>query len=477
MSPQTICEEVTMEAKRIQPIIAIALALTVGCSNGSSSDDDGNGNCQEGATQCSEGTVQHCADGSWTNYDDCAGQGKSCVLSKGEAVCASGDSDSDSDSDGDTDGDSDSDSDADSDGDSDGDTDSDSDADSDADGDADSDSDGDSDADSDTDTSECGQGPFTITGTFNTDVTDIKFTNAVVSIEHKRDVDQIEDGCITSVDLLLSTSGGCELHLIASDMYSAGGGLLVQELSFMADSYCPNFLDAKEGTYINEHEDGMIFVEIEPEGKKIPCTNAATCCFTSPLTVRLQGSLVESSSDTALLINSTTIVVSGNFLSTGNTSVSCPGTGCSEEWHDVTSDLFWEPTSEDVEMNWQSAVDHCNGLVLCGYNDWRLPTISEIRSLIRGCPSTQTGGNCGVTDSCLKESCSDSTCWGCPGGSGPDNGCYWIADIDGTCDGYWSKSVKEDAVSAVWGANFYNGFVGGYYKTATNYVRCVRPGT
>ena len=102
---------------------------------------------------------------------------------------------------------------------------------------------------------------------------------------------------------------------------------------------------------------------------------------------------------------------------------------CDGAWQDPITGYLWEIPPPYMSMNWDDAVAHCNGLVLCGYpaGSWHLPTISELRSFIRGCPDTMTGGACGVTDSCLDyDLCWGSACRSCllSGGPGPE-GCYW----------------------------------------------------
>ena len=150
----------------------------------------------------------------------------------------------------------------------------------------------------------------------------------------------------------------------------------------------------------------------------------------------------------------------------------------SEAWKDPTSGLTWQVSPTGGSMNWQAAKSHCAGLSLGGQSDWRLPTITELRSLIRGCPATQKGGSCGVTDSCLSyKSCyNSSACGGCSykGGPGP-GGAYWPPELTGEVDWYWSSSAVADHDNGAWGVYFYYGYVSshstGYYDY---YARCVR---
>ena len=148
-------------------------------------------------------------------------------------------------------------------------------------------------------------------------------------------------------------------------------------------------------------------------------------------------------------------------------------------WKDPTSGLTWQVTPTGGTMNWSAAKAHCVGLPLDG-GGWHLPTISELRSLIRGCPGTVTGGACEVTDSCLSySSCWDEgACWSCSGNTGPAEGCYWPDNMQGTCSWYWSSSPVEDGDILAWYVGFGGGYVAdfgvnyvGYYA---RHVRCVR---
>lgn len=147
-------------------------------------------------------------------------------------------------------------------------------------------------------------------------------------------------------------------------------------------------------------------------------------------------------------------------------------------WTDSSTGLMWQVWSfVKWEWRWDHANEFCEGLSLGGYTDWRLPTISEQRSLIRGCPATVTGGSCGVTDECLDvNTCFDETCdVGCPSGGGPDDGCYWPAVLEGLCLWEWSSSSVDPGVWAVYFGNAFLTFRHKHYAGQERYsARCVR---
>ena len=127
-------------------------------------------------------------------------------------------------------------------------------------------------------------------------------------------------------------------------------------------------------------------------------------------------------------------------------------------------------------MPWIDALAHCDALTFGGLDDWRSPTIDELRSLVRGCYSTETGGSCPWTDECT-EDCGDFSCEGCEAMAGPGvDGCYWDAAFGGDCSVYWSSvtspSVSTDAIYL----SFQNGAAYVLEKTDSLYSRCVRDG-
>ena len=144
-------------------------------------------------------------------------------------------------------------------------------------------------------------------------------------------------------------------------------------------------------------------------------------------------------------------------------------------WTDPGSGLTWQNPPAESSMEWQDAMDYCEVLTLDGHVDWRLPTISELRSLLRGCPETETGGSCGVDDGCLSNSCWSDPCASCSSYGGPDDGCYRPVEAEGPCSWLWSSSSREDLDGWAWYVYFDNGSVHYDYKDDYYfYVRCVR---
>ncbi|HPM47794.1 MAG TPA: DUF1566 domain-containing protein, partial [bacterium] len=121
------------------------------------------------------------------------------------------------------------------------------------------------------------------------------------------------------------------------------------------------------------------------------------------------------------------------------------------------------------EMSWDNAIKYCENLKEDDYSDWRLPTISELRTLIQNCPATETGGACKVTDSCLSwDDCRNDAC----------DGCKYFEDGRysklGDTGWFWSSSLRSDDAALARFVDFSDGNVNSYHRSAIIYVRCVR---
>jgi len=144
-------------------------------------------------------------------------------------------------------------------------------------------------------------------------------------------------------------------------------------------------------------------------------------------------------------------------------------------WTDSSSGLMWQ-IEDDQWYTWLEAKALCENLDLGGYSDWRLPSISELRTLIRGCSDTETGGECGVTDECLDSGCWNVPCEGCLWDEGPARGCYWPSELNPYyyCYTYWSSTLLEDHDNYAWQVRFYDGEVDFSVIEYSENVRCVR---
>jgi len=161
---------------------------------------------------------------------------------------------------------------------------------------------------------------LTIGGALETDVSSVVFDYAEVQINHKRDVDEFEDGCVNDMFINLAAGDGCVLQVHALDFFTPQSRLMVQEVGFMADSQCPNFPDAAEGFYV-----GADTLDIDGSGIEgvltIPQENTARACFSGEYTLHLSGVITRGSD--ILEIYPSQITLAGDFRST-SVERSCP---------------------------------------------------------------------------------------------------------------------------------------------------------
>ena len=53
----------------------------------------------------------------------------------------------------------------------------------------------------------------------------------------------------------------------------------------------------------------------------------------------------------------------------------------------IIGDLMWENVAnpDEHKMGWYDAMEYAKNLRLGGYDDWRLPTIEELKAVVREC--------------------------------------------------------------------------------------------
>ena len=113
---------------------------------------------------------------------------------------------------------------------------------------------------------------------------------------------------------------------------------------------------------------------------------------------------------------------------------------------DSKTGLQWQDNNEtnSTTYNWQEAIDYCEALSLDSYDDWRLPNINELKTLLdrsKGDPAIVDGFEYVVSSSL-----------------------------------YWSSTSFVGNEHHAWLVLFDYGNVTGYFKNRNYYVRCVRDG-
>ncbi len=178
----------------------------------------------------------------------------------------------------------------------------------------------------------------------------------------------------------------------------------------------------------------------------------------------------------------------------GDTSVKEETAFCDGDtvWHDSINDLCWQNPHPESAFTWDAAILYCERLSLASHEDWELPDIDQLRSLIQPgtgsaesydrphCDSNIVGGICEASErapACLELRCDDE-CGACKEGEGPGiDGCYWDPKLEDSCvdHGFWSSSIVADE-DRIWGVDYKTAVIGLAPVGQELFIRCVRSG-
>lgn len=228
-------------------------------------------------------------------------------------------------------------------------------------------------------------------------------------------------------------------------------------------------LSKSANEYTCECEDNYFWVASSNKCMKNPCQN-------NPCNIPNSTGICNPISETKYICECEENYVWWEYSNSSNSNKCIEPPECGKSsgapCYDSKSGLTWSRIASNTSWVWYDAVDYCNSLSQGGLSGWHLPTISELRTLIKNCGGTVTGGSCGVTDSCLSSSCATNSCDSC---SYDSSGKY---SKFGDNKSLWSSSTLSDNTNRAWGVWFSDGGVGTYSKSYTdgnNYVvRCVR---
>ena len=126
--------------------------------------------------------------------------------------------------------------------------------------------------------------------------------------------------------------------------------------------------------------------------------------------------------------------------------------------HDVSKTFFWSNPASDTVWDWINAINTevGNGIGFAGFNDWRLPNVRELLSIIdygRSTPAVDPAFNNNFSFGCTVLTCSQ------------------IFALP-----YWSSTTVATVDVDAWTVEFGAGHVVAALKTESHFVRAVRGG-
>lgn len=153
-------------------------------------------------------------------------------------------------------------------------------------------------------------------------------------------------------------------------------------------------------------------------------------------------------------------------------------------FYDPTFGLMWAKAKTDPLL-YADAARYCEELRVGKIDDFRLPNITELRTLIQGCAVTGVKGKCPVRDTCFTPECRLDDCKGCEAEKGAgDENLYWLPRVwehtSGASKGFfWSSTEKKDATGEggatkeYWTASFVTGEIAAKELEIWGHARCV----
>ncbi len=110
---------------------------------------------------------------------------------------------------------------------------------------------------------------------------------------------------------------------------------------------------------------------------------------------------------------------------------------------DTNTKLQWQDDAVSSAMAWEAAINHCESLPLGEHNDWRLPNINELKSIVN-----KSKAHPAIVDGFVNT---------------------WYGH-------HWSSTTTEFRKGNAWVVIFYYGSISSNDKYINCCVRCVRDG-